>query len=194
MNNENDREVFDLCRSEAEMLDDIFAARVRGIEKKRWLKSLALRLMIAAAAAYLLFGVIFGVGIVKGSSMVPAYRDGDLILFFRPGGSYGRGDVVLIESGIAGEDYIKRVVATPGQTVDAEGFTDSLLIDGESPDEPYIYTHTEAKDHLTYPVTLGEKEYFVLGDNRTNSVDSRNYGAVKENDIQGRVIAVLRFP
>jgi len=163
------------------------------------------RLAVSAAATVactlVLFGLLFGVAIVHGDSMNPAFRNSDLALFSRLGrrgaDGYSAGDVVILRTGE--EDrreatglrkFVKRVVGTPGDLVDIT--PDGVSVNGELLPEPYAAGFTEPKDSVTFPLRLGEGEYFVLGDNRENSSDSRSFGAVTAGHIDGRVLAVLR--
>ena len=158
-------------------------------------KRLAASLACTIACTLLLFGLIFGIAVVHGSSMNPAFRENDLALFFRVGhyisGGYSAGDVIILQADARGlRKYVKRVVGVPGDTVDI-GPEGLVLINGGPLEELYTKGFTRRKE-LELPLRLGPGEYFVLGDNRENSNDSRNFGAVTAQQIEGKVIAVLR--
>ena len=96
-----------------------------------------------------------------------------------------RGDIVAIRDPLDEGLSVKRIIAMPMEEVD---FSDgSVRINGEVIPEPYL-----KKPHWTYPIlktrvniTLGEDEYLVLGDNRTNSIDGRYYGSIDRPRILG---------
>lgn len=127
--------------------------------------------------------------------MKPNFYEGDRIVVFRLAkGSIEKGDVIVFKTK-QGEKLIKRVVATEGDTVDISSTKGGLYINGKSAEETNIYSATSAVDNkVTYPVTVGEDCYFVLGDNRTESKDSRSseIGLVKKEDIVGRVVLSIR--
>lgn len=79
-------------------------------------------------------------------------------------------------------DFVKRVIGVPGDRVEIREGT--VFVNGEPLDEPYI---TQEDSSNMSEITLGEKEYFVLGDNRRGSNDSRNWGPVPEENILGKV-------
>lgn len=97
-----------------------------------------------------------------------------------------RGQLVVVEIEESGANLIKRVVGEPGETVEVEDGT--VLVDGKPLSEPYVLL--PSRDN-TRPFTLGPTEYFVLGDNRPHSRDSRQFGPVDRQDIVGR--AWLRY-
>lgn len=165
--------------------------RIQGLQRRREWKTLGKQLILTGLVVWLLFGKFFGVARVQGTSMNPALQENDMVLFFRPAKEYKAGDIVLMDAD-DNLEYIKRIAALPGQTVDFDEGRGTLLIDGEPLPEPYIYEESHRKKILQYPITLGEKEYFLLGDHRSNSLDSRNFGAVPEKQLDGRVFAVLR--
>ena len=88
--------------------------------------------------------------------------------------------------------FVCRVVAAPGDTVEiADG--SRLLVNGNAMIESGIfYQTTEYVGFVEYPITLGEDEYFVLADYRNGGADSRFFGPVKRNEIQGVVITIMR--
>ncbi len=92
-----------------------------------------------------------------------------------------RADIVVLDLPQMSELLIKRVVALPGETVEIrDGY---LWIDGRPLDEPYVFN----RDASWYgPITLGPDMYFVMGDNRGNSNDSRVFGPVPRQAIVGR--------
>jgi len=107
---------------------------------------------------------------------------------WRPFGEPHPGDVVVFE--YEGDpnhrDFIKRVIATPGQSVEVRDGV--VFVDGEAIDEPYI----AELGRYSYPlVIVGPGKLFVLGDNRNNSLDSHIFGFVEESTVIGR--ADLRY-
>ena len=164
---------------------------LKKIRNRRRRRQAAINILLTVAAVYLLFGVVLGIAVVKGDSMEPTLRENDIVLFLRIDVGYNPEDIVLTEAE-DGRIYIKRIAAVPGQTVDINDETGALVIDGTEAVEPYVYTKTSCKTGMEFPYTLEEGEYLLLGDNRENSYDSRNYGPVREDDIKGRVFTTLR--
>jgi signal peptidase I len=128
---------------------------------------------------------------VVSTSMQPTISKGDVVLANRLGpvlGGVGQGDLVTFETPTTGELMVKRVVAMPGQTVAIEDA--ELVIDGEKVDEPYV--DRTRLDAIYYgPVTVPEGHVLVLGDNRLESIDSRDYGPIPLDTIQANVVVTL---
>ena len=157
-------------------------------------------LAIGAAVALRVF--VFSVARIRGSSMLPTLRSGSwafvwrLPYRFRPP---RRGDVVIChfpgrrvkKLPFLKQNFVKRVIGLPGETLEvAEGV---LYINGQPLDEPYLDPARCRFFRNRPPVTLGPDEYYVLGDNRDSSNDSRRVGPLRRRDILGRVPCTL-FP
>lgn len=150
---------------------------------------LLLKIVILAGLLVTTFAFIFGIYRCSDNSMKPAFKDGDLDLYYRLENNYQISDVVVIEKD--GDTQIRRIVAREGDVVDITA--DGLKVNGYLQQETEIYTETlPYKEGIEFPLTLGKDEYFVLGDNRINTKDSRIYGAVKKSEIKGNVITILR--
>ena len=123
---------------------------------------------------------------IEGGSMQDTLCSGEIALVTgfdsRFGATPARGDIVECRFPGRVDTYVKRVIGLPGETVEIrDGRT---YIDGAAISEPYVFSIPE-----DYSVTLGENEYLVLGDNRSESYDSRaeDMGPIGAEDILGRV-------
>lgn len=144
----------------------------------------------------LIFTFVLRTSEVIGPSMNPTFtgRDddigqtGDKLVYVSFMDKYDNGDVVVVNSAALDEVIIKRVIAKPGQTIDIDFESGAVTVDGTMLNENYIadYTYLDL-GKLSYPITLGEDEYFIMGDNRNHSVDSRAFGPININEIYGKV-------
>jgi len=143
-------------------------------------------LLRAALAALVLYSFLFNLSVVRGNSMAPGIADGDRILV-EPWSyvldSVDRGDIVVLRYPLDPEvDYIKRVVGLPGDELTIAG--GRVWVNGQLLDEPYV-SHLDEGSYASSRVAAGH--YFVLGDNRPRSSDSREFGLVPAALIRGRV-------
>ena len=128
---------------------------------------------------------VFHLSVVRGTSMQPSIRDGDIIFVDRVavlmGASFKRGDIVVMRSPHdANVDYVKRIIGLPGETIEIR--SGEVYVNGTLLDEPFDTAKTEVG---VYAVPAGH--FFVLGDNRARSSDSRDFGYVNGDDIKGKV-------
>lgn len=137
---------------------------------------------------------------VDGRSMYPTLEDGEIGLmnvFSAKFQEINRYDVVVVYNEEKNENWVKRVIGLPGDTVYAKD--DVVYVNGIAIDEPYldssyvkqIRSHGNNFTEDFDKVTLGEDEYFLMGDNRIVSYDSRKVGAFKREDIRGKDVYVL---
>ena len=149
-------------------------------------------LAIAVVICALLITFVVQAFKVQGTSMVPELRNGERILvnkFIYNFRSISRGDVVVFwYTEDPDVSFIKRVVALPGDRVEIK--RGKLLVNGELVDEPYVKPeHIDRRSFPSQEVRAGH--YFVLGDNRRGSNDSRSWGLVPQRYIYGK--AFLRI-
>lgn len=135
---------------------------------------------------------------IDGRSMVPYFANEDYILMYKLEyltGKPQRGDIVVFKHS-ATQDYIKRVIALPGETITVQN--SKVYINGKLLDESkYLADTVQTLPGATVlegiPYTVPENQYFLMGDNRTQSTDCRDFGAVDKGSIEGRAVAVW-FP
>lgn len=166
----------------------IITKRTNRVLDRQGYAGLVLRILLLAAAGWVLFNYVFLITQAKGNDMFPAVKDGDLIIAYRLQGEYAKNDVVVYTQG--GETRVGRIAAraTDVVTLDDGG---ALMVNGTTQTGEILYA-TYAKDGITYPYTVPDGHIFVLGDYRTNARDSRDFGPVAMNNVQGKVITILR--
>jgi signal peptidase I len=121
---------------------------------------------------------------VEGKAMSPALNEGDKILLWKQFSELQRGDIVCHYYPLdTSKSYIKRIVGLPGETVEVrEG---RVYINGNVLDEPYMQADNFSQDTVE-PTVVPANHYYVLGDNRRNSSDSRLWGAVARKLVYGK--------
>ena len=122
--------------------------------------------MVTLLVLLLIFSFCFGIPTVKGSSMEPTLHEGDRYFVVKSPivREYNKGDIVFLNHPGSKKMIVKRIVAMPGEWVVLKG---------------------------KEPIILKEDEVFLMGDNRRNSYDSRDFGPVKEKEIKGKLIRKL---
>jgi signal peptidase I len=157
---------------------------------KPWL-GFVWRILFLLIVFWLFFGVIFGLNRMSGVAMDPSIKDGELMMFLRVGGDFGVNDVVLYEHD--GKTEISRIVALPDQIVDVnrDGY---LTVDGVVESKSAIVdVDSVSNDGASiFPMRVPSGTFFMLNDNYDYGEDSRNFGAIDNSSIRGRIVTTLK--
>jgi signal peptidase I len=154
-----------------------------------WLRDLVLSVVIAIVIILFLYQPVK----VEGTSMMPALSDQERIFINKFVYRFGiediqRGDMVVFYfPGDPTKSYIKRVIGLPGDTVEVDQGT--VLVNGKAIEEDYV--PEEFRDRSSsQPQVVAEESYYVLGDHRSSSNDSRSWGCVPRRFIYGKAVFV----
>jgi len=163
--------------------------RTSGFNPISWIRDLALSVLIAVVLIVFIYQPVK----VEGTSMMPGLRDQERIFInkftYRFGiGQIERGDTVVFWfPGDRSKSYIKRVIGIPGDLVEIDRGV--VIVNGKALTEDYV--EKENRDYQSSPPDrLKADEYFVLGDHRNSSNDSRAWGTVPRQDIYGKAVFI----
>lgn len=156
----------------------------------RRILSFVISLLLLGLSVRLLSAYVVQLYFVSGDSMTPTYTSGQPVLLQKWGlpDCLDRDDIVIIRSKNLHRDIVKRIVAMPGDTVQ---ITDGILYVNAIPEDNLQHLPAmQDPGNAASPITLGDGEYFVLGDNRNASTDSRfdEVGIISSDSIKGKVI------
>lgn len=148
--------------------------------------------VVCTAIFFILYLFVAQFHKVSGNSMVPTFKNEDYLITEKVSYRFGspkRGDVIVLKNPKdESQDFIKRIIALPGDTIRIENNT--IFINNQAISEPYLPagTKTRTGSFLTEGSTVkaGPNQYFVLGDNREHSSDSREWGGVTKEEIVGK--------
>ena len=152
-------------------------------------------ILIAVIAVYLVRSFIFQPFLVSGASMEPNFSTHDYLIIDEA--SYlirqpARGEVIVFQyPKQPSVFFIKRIIGLPGETVLLDGSQVGIVDDGQTTILNEDYLRDQQVSYGKSEIKLGQGEYFVMGDNRNNSYDSRNWGSLSRSYIVG--IARLRL-
>jgi len=152
----------------------------------RTMKSTVAILIVVAAMAVLVSTLWMPVLRIYGTSMAPTLRDGQIVVAVK-GTNFKQGDIVAFYQG--NKLLIKRFIAGPADWVDIDA-DGNVSVNGEVLDEPYIVEKAYGETNIEFPYQVPENKYFLLGDNRNESIDSRNttVGCVSDDQVIGKVV------
>ncbi len=170
-------------------LEQIEAARERlqyNSKYRKTLRSTIGVLIVVAAIAILVATLWMPVLQIYGSSMFPTLKDGQIVACVK-GSHFETGELVAFYYG--NKLLIKRVIGSPGDwiNIDEEG---SVSVNGELLDEPYVTEKALGECSIKFPYQVPDERWFVMGDNRAVSVDSRSsqVGCVAQEQIVGKIV------
>ncbi|QKY68890.1 signal peptidase I [Lentibacillus sp. CBA3610] len=161
-------------------------------KKNEWM-GWAKTILIAVLIAFFLRSFVLVTSVVEGESMEPTLENGEIVLFNKFTYLFNepeRGDIVIINR--PQKNYVKRIIALPGETIAVKNQT--LYIDGEKYEQSFITETIQNYTGEIGPIQVPESSYFVMGDNRKLSKDSRNgLGFISEENIAGKSEFII-FP
>ena len=156
------------------------------LKYKQVLMSTIYILIIVASVAAIVATLLMPVLQITGSSMNPTLFEGEIVLAIKEQ-NLESGDIIAFYHG--NKILIKRVIAGPGNWIninkDGDVFINDILLE-----EKYIKNKSFGESDLIYPYQVPEETYFILGDDRENSVDSRSYeiGTISKDDVIGKIV------
>lgn len=152
----------------------------------RTLRSTIFVLIVVAAAAVLAATIWLPVFRIYGQSMTPTVSEGEIVVSMK-GMDFEKGDVVAIWFG--NKLLVKRVIAAPGEWVDIDQ-DGNVYVNSQLLDEPYVSERALGECNIELPYQVPEGRYFVMGDHRSTSQDSRSsaVGCIAEEQIVGRIV------
>ena len=160
------------------------APAASGLQHPNMLRDL-IETMVLVAVAFLVVNALIGRFRIEQVSMQPNLHEGEYVIVDKVSYTFRqpeRGEIVVLKNPSLGQpDLIKRVIGLPGETIEVRG--GRTYINGQPLTEPYLAQPMVGD----FPATqLQANQYFVMGDNRNNSEDSRRFGARPMGDIVGR--------
>ena len=143
-------------------------------------------LIIVAAVAAIVATLIMPVLQISGSSMTPTFQEGEIVFSIKTK-NLKPGDIIAFYHG--NKILVKRVIAGAGSWVNIT-IDGDVYVNGELLEENYIQEKMLGETNITYPYQVPDGSWFVLGDHREVSIDSRNseIGCIKQEDIVGKII------
>lgn len=158
-------------------------------------------IVVAVVVALVLRNFVMTLALVDGASMENTLSDGDRLYVNKLMYTPEKGDIVIIDTDKHPQGpLVKRIIATEGDTIYIDPYTNLVYVNDELIEEDYIKGKTVLPGMELYingeysrknPIVVGNDEIFAMGDNRENSSDSRNLGLFTEDEIMGH--AVFRF-
>ncbi len=153
---------------------------------KRTLRSTVAILIVVAAIAILIATLLFPVLQIYGSSMSPVLKDGEIVVLTKTS-DFKTGDIVAFYYN--NKILVKRVICGAGDWIDMDE-DGNVFVNGTKIDEPYITDKSIGQCDMKFPYQIPDESYFVMGDHRSVSIDSRSsqVGCVRTEQVVGHVL------
>ncbi len=171
--------------SSEELEDELIRVKYKQRYRKL-LKTTFFSLLVVAAVSVLIATLFLPVLEIYGSSMSPTLENGEIVVSVKTD-DLDKGDICCFYYN--NQILVKRVIGTAGDVIEIEK-DGTVKVNGETLEEPYIKEKAEDESDIEYPYTVPERSLFVLGDNRSTSVDSRNalIGCIDVDEIVGKIV------
>lgn len=170
-------------------ISELISKRRGSVMVAQGFRSLFFRVVFIALAGYLLFTQVFLITQAHGYDMFPSIRDGDLVIAFRVYDDYQKNDVIVCN--IGGKQSVLRILARAGDVVTI-GDQGNVQVNGTNQGGDIMYPTYARETGIEYPFRVPEGTVFVLGDYRTQTKDSRDVGPIPVEEIDAKVITILR--
>ncbi len=176
----------ELKRPTLEELEKEFKREERNQNSGKILKRIIGIIVVVVAATVIAATLFLPVLRIYGTSMMPTFEGGDIVLTVKTT-DFQKKDIVAFYYN--NKILIKRVIATEGEWVDIDE-EGNVSVDGKKLEEPYVLNKEKGEFDMKFPYQVPENRLFVMGDNRSVSVDSRNsaIGSVAQEQIVGKLI------
>lgn len=166
----------------------------------RWIAEWVVIILVALLVAFVVRTFVAQTFYVPSTSMWPTLKAGDRIVVNKlAAGSIQRGDIIVFKTPPAEDcggppvpDLVKRVIGLPGETISAHAGT--VYVTGKALSQPWLPQGSQSYTSNFGPDKVPSGDYFVMGDNRVNSCDSRMWGPVKKSYIVGKVFMIMWPP
>ncbi len=181
MKRKQELQIPEITQLEAELKRERYKHRYANV-----VRSTVYTLVVVAAIAVLVATLWTPVLQIYGTSMTPTLEEGQIVVSIK-GSDFEKGDLVAFY--IGNKLLVKRVIAGPGEWIDIRK-DGTVFINGEELDEPYLTEKALGECDLEFPYQVPESRYFLMGDHRSTSVDSRSstVGSVATEQIVGKIV------